>query len=83
MTFFKDIGKGIKSGGKSVGHLLSNSGKKVEGAISDVYHDGRSAVSYAGKHVINDVDNISSALSSPLFLYGVLALGALFLIKSR
>lgn len=64
--FFKDAGNTIKQGSKSVGHVFSEGGKKIEGAVSDVYHDGRSAVSYTGKHLINDVDQISSALSSPM-----------------
>ena len=91
-NFFKDIGHAIKSGTKSVGHLLSDGEKKIEksvgtvykdgkSVVSSVYKDGRSAVGYTGKHLVNDVDNLSSTLSSPILLIGVAIVGAVVVSK--
>ena len=60
--FFKDAGHSISKGSKSIGHVFSKGAKKVEGAVSDVYHDGKSAVSYTGKHLIGDVDTLSNSV---------------------
>ena len=62
----KDAGHTISKGSKSVGHVFESGEKKAEKAISQVYKDGRSAVSYAGKHAVNDVDTLTNTLSSPL-----------------
>lgn len=75
--FFKDAGHSVSQSSKSIGHVFTSAGKKVEDSVSDVYHDGksavgsvykdgRSAVAYSGKHLINDVDTVANALSSPL-----------------
>lgn len=64
--FFKDAGNDIKSGSRSIGHVFEDTGKDIKKGWTQVYKDGRSAVSYGGKHLINDVDNISNALSSPI-----------------
>ena len=76
-NFFKSVGKSIKKGSHSISNTFKSGGKKLEGAVSDVYHDVsggvsnvysdvKSAGSYVGKHVINDVDTLTDALSSPL-----------------
>lgn len=64
--FLKNVGHEVSKGSKSIGHVFEGGTKKIEGAVSDVYHDVRSGVSYTGKHLINDVDNISNALSNPM-----------------
>ena len=63
-NFFKDIGHSISKGSKSIAHVFSKGGKKIEGAVSDVYHDAKSAVSYGGKHLIGDVDTLSSGIAN-------------------
>ena len=87
-----NLGHIVKSAGHSVGNLFKSTGKTIKDATSDVYSDTKHAISgvygdvksvtsYAGKHIITDVDKISSALSSPL-LY--VAIGAvIFIYLSR
>ena len=70
-NFFKSLGHTVKQGSKSIGHLFEQGEKKIEGAVSDVYKDVKGAVKYTGKHVIKDVDNLSSALSNPMLLLGL------------
>lgn len=65
-NILKDVSKTFDKGSKSISHVFQEGGKKIEGAVSDVYHDTTSAVSYTGKHLINDVDNLSSMISNPL-----------------
>ena len=73
----KSAGHTIKKGSNSIGHVFEASEKKAEkvvsqvykdskGAVGQVYKDGRSAASYTGKHVVQDVDNLTNALSSPI-----------------
>lgn len=69
MTF--KFGKFMKRGGHSIGHVFKSVDHKVEGSIHDVYTDYKGAVSFAGKHLIKDVDNVSSALSSPFIWIAV------------
>ena len=86
------LGKVFKNAGHSVGNLFKSGGKTITGAISDVYNDTKhatggvykdikGATKYAGKHLINDVDNISSALSSPLLYIGVGVVVIMFLSR--
>lgn len=94
-NLFKDIGKGIKHGTKSVGHLLEGGEKKIEGAVNSIYKDGKSAVStvyndttgaigYGGKHLINDVDGLSSSFSNSFVIIGVgVAIGAALLLSRQ
>ena len=79
--FFKNAGKEIKSGSKSIGHVFEDAGHDIKKGWSQVYKDGKGAVSYSGKHLINDVDNISSALSSPILW--IVAGGAIILIVAN
>ena len=65
-NIFKDVEHGIESGSKSIGHVFSSAGNTIKGSVSDVYHDTRSAVSYTGKHLIDDVDSLTSMISNPL-----------------
>ena len=65
-NILKEVSHSFDKGSKSIGHVFTNTGKKIEGAVSDVYHDTTSAASYAGKHIIKDVDTLSSAISSPM-----------------
>ena len=92
LDFINKIGKGIKSGTQAVGHLLSEPEHKIEGAINSVYNDGkhaigsvykdgRSAVSFTGSHLVNDVDNLSSMLSNPLLIIGVIIVAGVVVSK--
>lgn len=80
-NFFKSVGKSIKHGSKSVGHLLKNSEHKVEGAVGTVYKDAKSAVAYGGKHLINDVDTISSSFSNSIIIIGAVVAGIFVMSK--
>ena len=91
--FFKNAGHSISHSSKSVGHLFSDPVNNVQNGVatvykdarsgvSTVYHDGRSAVSYTGKHIIGDVDNLTSALSSPVMWIAIGGV-ALLLITRR
>ena len=91
-NFGNDVGHSVKSGTSSVTHLLTEPEHKIESAVGTAYKDGRSAVStaykdgrsaaaYTGKHLINDVDSISSMLSSPLLIIGVVAVGLIIITK--
>lgn len=81
-NFIKRLGHSISKSSKSIKHVFSKGGKKLEGAVHDVYHDAKSAVSYTGKHLIKDVDNVSSALSGPILYIGAGIL-AVFLMSQR
>ena len=68
-----DVGKFVSHSASSIGHTIATPYNDVKSVVSDVvkagsqvYKDGRSAVSFTGKHLINDVDNISSVLSNPM-----------------
>lgn len=76
-SFIRNVGKTINHGAKSVGHVFTNTGNNISkgvgevyhditGGVSDVYGDVKGVVGYAGKHAINDMDNITNALSSPV-----------------
>ena len=85
-NLFKDIGHSVSKGSKSIGQVFKSGGKKIEGAVSDVYHDTRSAVAYGGKHLINDVDKISdgvSNLTNPILIYGIGAVVLLVVLSQR
>ena len=64
--FFKKAGHSISKGSKSIGHVFKDTGHSISKGVSSVYKDGKSVVSYTGKHLIGDVDNLSNALSSPV-----------------
>ena len=68
-----DVGKFVSHSASSIGHTIATPYNDVKSVVSDVgkagsqvYKDSRSAVSFAGKHLISDVDNISSMLSNPM-----------------
>ena len=90
--FFKNAGHSISKGSKSITHAVSNTGHDVSHGVksaghniskgvSSVYKDGKSAVSYTGKHLIGDVDNLSSALSSPILWIAVGGVALVILLK--
>ena len=92
MKLLDKLGNSVKSGTSSVTHLLTEPQQKLEKGVSNVYNDGKSAVSgaykdvrsaasYTGKHLINDVDNISSTLSNPIIIIGVVVVGAVLISK--
>ena len=68
-----DVGKFVSHSASSIGHTISQPYNDVKSVVSDVgkagsqvYKDGRSAVAFTGKHLVQDVDNLSSALTSPM-----------------
>ena len=68
-----NVGKFVSHSASSIGNTITQPYNDVKSVVTDVgkagsqvYKDGRSAVGFAGKHLINDVDNLSSALSSPM-----------------
>ena len=65
----------------SLGTGVSTVYKDGRSATSTIYKDGRSAVSFTGKHLINDVDTLSSTLSNPLLILGVVIVGAVIISK--
>ena len=78
----KSIGHSVSKASHSITHLVTEPANKIEGAVSDVYKDAKSAgtgvykdvkgaVGYTGKHLINDVDDISSALSNPMIYIAI------------
>lgn len=79
-NFFKEVGHTVSKGAKSVSHVFSGGAKKVEGAVSDVYHDARSAVSYGGKHLIGDVDTLSSGIANSTIYIAVGAVAILLIM---
>lgn len=92
VNILKSISHAAKSGTHAVGHLLSGGEKKIEKAIgtvykdgkhavNSVYKDGKSAVSYTGKHVIKDVDSISSSFSNPIYILGAAVVAAVVFSK--
>lgn len=79
--FFKNVGHSVSQGSKSIGHVFEGGAKKVEGAVSDVYHDSTSAIAYTGKHIINDVDTLTNTLSNPLLWLVVGGVAIVFLMN--
>lgn len=79
--FFKSVGHTISKGSKSVSHVFKDAGHTVSKSVSTVYNDGKSAISYTGKHVIGDVDKLSSALSSPMIWIAVGGVALVLLLK--
>ena len=79
--FFKKVGHTVSKGSKSIGHVFKDTGHALGKTVSTVYKDGKSAVSYTGKHLVGDVDKISSTLSSPILYIGVAAVGLLILSR--
>ena len=72
------MGNWWKSLKKTLSHnhtlkFLADPVKPVEKLAAGAYHDGKKIVKYTGKHVIADVDGISSSISSslPLIIGGV------------
>ena len=56
---------------KPLEKLVSTAHKDVKGVVKTAHKDVASAVSYGGKHIISDVDNISSSFANTLpFLIG-------------
>ena len=70
-NFFQKIGKSLKHN-KTL-QFLSDPVKPFEKMVSDGYHDVKGAVSYGGKHLINDVDHLSTSFSMnlPLIIGGL------------
>ena len=79
--FFKKAGHSISKGSKSVSHVFKDAGHTVSKSVSTVYKDGKSAVSYTGKHLIGDVDSLTSTISSPILWVGIAGLGILFISR--
>ena len=90
--FFKNVGHKVSKGSKSISHVVSNTGHdishgvktaghNISKGVSTVYKDGKSAVSFAGKHLIGDIDNLSSALSNPILLIAVGGVVILLLVR--
>ena len=91
----KDTFTGTKHGSSAVNTLLSpvtssigtvykdsrSVVHSVSKGASTVYKDARSATAYTGKHLINDVDNLSSSLSNPILILGVVVVGAVLISK--
>ena len=73
--------KPFKSIGHSISHAFKDTGKFVEKNVGNVYHDVKGAVGYTGKHLIGDVDKISSTLSNPLIYIGLGAVVLIILLK--
>ena len=76
----------FKSIGKSLSHnhtlkFLADPVKPFEKVVSTGYKDVKGAVSYGGKHIINDVDSVSTSFagSMPLIIGGVVVV----LVMSR
>ena len=71
MGFFKSIGHAFTHN-KTL-QFLFDPVKPVEKVVSTGYKDVKGVVSYGGKHLVNDVDNVSSSLSNslPLIIGGV------------
>ena len=68
-----NVGKFVSHSASSIGNTITQPYNDVKSVVTDVgkagsqvYKDGRSAVAYTGKHIISDVDNLSSALTSPM-----------------
>ena len=80
--FFKHAGHSVSKGSKSIGNVFKHTGHDIKKGVSSVYKDGKSAVSYTGKHLIGDVDNLSSALSSPLLYIAIGGVALVILMKS-
>ena len=79
--FFKKVGHSVSKGSKSIGHVFKDAGHTVGKTVSSVYKDGKSAVSFTGKHLVGDVDKISSTLSSPILYIGLAGVGLLLLTR--
>ena len=79
--FFKSVGHSVSKGSKSIGHVFKDTGHAIGKSVSTVYKDGKSAVSFTGKHLIGDVDKLSSTLSSPILYIGIAAVGLLLLTR--
>ena len=90
---FLHLGKTFKHANHSVSHLFKHTGHSISKVVmhtghtigkgvGTIYKDTKSVVAYTGKHLIKDVDKISSTLSSPILIIGVGAI-ALILILNR
>ena len=77
----KSISHAFKKTNKSIGHAFKDTGHFVSKNVGNVYKDVKGAVAYTGKHLINDVDNVSNTLSSPILLIGVAVLAGIILLK--
>ena len=91
--FFKSVGHSVSQGSKSITHVVSNTahsishgaktaGHNISKGVSSVYSDAKSAVSYTGKHLIGDVDSISSMLSSPILYIAIGGIVLIYLMKN-
>lgn len=84
--FFKSVGHSVSQGSKSITHVVShtasNAANTVKKSVSTVYNDAKSATSYAGKHLIGDVDSISSMLSSPILYIAIGGIVLIYLMKN-
>ena len=77
-----NLEKTLSHTGKSISHAFKDSTHNISKTVGTVYNDGKSAVSYGGKHLIKDVDNVSNALSNPMtiIVIGVLGVGAILIL---
>ena len=67
----------------SIGHLFKSGGNLVKNSVGDVYKDVKGAVKYTGKHLIKDVDKVSSTLSNPMLYIGIAVVGIIFLTTQK
>ena len=65
-----------KKGSHSIGHLFKHS-------VGGVYKDVKSGVKYTGKHLIKDVDKVSSTLSNPMIYIAIGVVGIIFLTTQK
>ena len=80
-----DIGKAFKKAGHSISKGFKDTGHFVEKNVGHVYHDVTGAVSYTGKHLVNDVDTLSNStanlMNSPIFVIGVAVIAGVIFTK--
>ena len=64
MGFFKSIGHALTH--NHTLQMLFDPVKPIEKVVSTAHDDVAQVVSYGGKHLVQDVDNLSSGLSNML-----------------
>ena len=81
MTIFQDIGRAITH--NHTLKLLFDPVKPIEKIVNTAHHDVASVVSYGGKHLIKDVDNITGSFSNalPFIIGGVVVVVVLTQMK--
>ena len=89
-----NLGKIFKHSTKSISHAFKDAGHSISKAVGDVEHtigntattiykDSRSAIKYTGKHLIKDVDNVSSSFANaiPMLMIGAGAIVVIMVMK--